>query len=147
MKKSEWNHQRYRIEVKSLFDKMYGGAINPLTPPYRYTVRLAKNREQDTGNNYLLIEWGKDGTFADAKLFGITVLVASAGLAFGLGSKGNLPVEVVVPGLIGTATALIGMVAGRKIRNRLSLEVFRRWVLSALIILGLVMVSRAAGLT
>ena len=78
---------------------------------------------------------------------GITVLVASAGLAFGLGSKGNLPVEVVVPGLIGTATALIGMVAGRKIRNRLSLEVFRRWVLSALIILGLVMVSRAAGLT
>jgi len=39
------------------------------------------------------------------------------------------------------------MVAGRKIRNRLSLEVFRRWVLSALIVLGLVMVSRAAGLT
>jgi uncharacterized protein len=78
---------------------------------------------------------------------GITVLVASAGLAFGLGAKGNLPLEVVVPGLIGTATAILGMIAGRKIRNRLSLEVFRRWVLSALIVLGLVMVSRAAGLT
>jgi len=78
---------------------------------------------------------------------GITVLVASAGLALGLGAKGNLPLEVVVPGLIGTSTAILGMVAGRKIRNRLSLEVFRRWVLSALIVLGLVMVSRAAGLT
>ena len=78
---------------------------------------------------------------------GITVLVASSGLALGLGAKGNLPVEVVVPGLIGTATAILGMVAGRKIRNRLSLEVFRRWVLSALIVLGLVMVSRTAGLT
>lgn len=77
MKKSEWNHQRYRIEVKSLFEQMYGGCINPLTPPYRYTVRLANNREQDTGNNYLLIEWGKDGTFADAKLFGITVLIGT----------------------------------------------------------------------
>ena len=78
---------------------------------------------------------------------GITVLVGSAGLAFGLGAKGNLPLEVVVPGLIGTVTAILGMIAGRKIRNRLSLEVFRRWVLSALIVLGLVMVSRAAGLT
>ncbi|CAN0598774.1 unnamed protein product, partial [Laminaria digitata] len=78
---------------------------------------------------------------------GITVLVASTGLAIGLGAKGSLPLGVVVPGLIGTATAILGMVAGRKIRNRLSLEVFRRWVLSALVVLGVVMVLRAVGLT
>lgn len=74
---------------------------------------------------------------------GITVLVSSAGLAAGLGANGNLPASVVIPGAIGTATAVLGMIAGRKIRNRLSLEVFRRWVLSALVVLGAVMVIRA----
>ena len=78
---------------------------------------------------------------------GVTVLVASVGLALGLGAKGSLPLGAAVPGLIGTATAILGMVAGRKIRNRLSLEVFRRWVLSALVLLGVVMVARATGLT
>ena len=78
---------------------------------------------------------------------GVTVLVASVGLAIGLGAKGSLPLGAAVPGLIGTATAIIGMVAGRRIRNRLSLEVFRRWVLSALVVLGVVMVARATGLT
>jgi len=74
---------------------------------------------------------------------GMTVLVSAAGLAIGLGAKGNLPVSVVLPGSIGTAMAILGMIAGRKIRNRLSLEVFRRWVLSGLTLLGLVMVIRA----
>jgi uncharacterized membrane protein YfcA len=78
---------------------------------------------------------------------GVTVLVASVGLAIGLGAKGSLPLGAAVPGLIGTATAILGMVAGRKIRNRMSLEVFRRWVLSALVVLGVVMVARATGLT
>jgi uncharacterized membrane protein YfcA len=78
---------------------------------------------------------------------GVTVLVASVGLAIGLGAKGSLPLGAAVPGLIGTATAILGMVAGRKIRNRMSLEVFRRWVLSALLVLGVVMVARATGLT
>ena len=71
------------------------------------------------------------------------MLVSSVGLAIGLGAKGSLPVSVVVPGIIGTVMAILGMIAGRKIRNRLSLEVFRRWVLSALVVLGLVMVVRA----
>ena len=117
--------------------------------PYLQSLKFASGRpgrEDDPtdptrANNETMI---KDALIQS---LGITVLVASAGLALGLGAKGNLPVEVVVPGLIGTATAILGMVAGRKIRNRLSLEVFRRWVLSALIVLGLVRVSRAAGLT
>jgi uncharacterized membrane protein YfcA len=50
-----------------------------------------------------------------------------------------------VPGLIGTATALIGMVTGRAIRNRMSLEIFRRWVLIGLVCLGLAMIARSVG--
>jgi uncharacterized membrane protein YfcA len=74
---------------------------------------------------------------------GVTVLVASIGLGLGLGARGELPPSVIAPGLIGTATALVGMVSGRAIRNRMSLEIFRRWVLVGLVGLGIVMVARA----
>ena len=46
-----------------------------------------------------------------------------------------------MPGIIGTVP--LGMVSGRAIRNRVSLEIFRRWVLIGLICLGVVMVAQA----
>ena len=76
---------------------------------------------------------------------GITVLVASIALAIGLNARGELPLAVALPGGIGTVTALVGMVAGRAIRNRMSLELFRRWVLIGLVGLGLAMIARALG--
>ena len=74
---------------------------------------------------------------------GITALVASIALAIGLRARGDLPVSVVLPGFIGTTTALIGMVLGRTVRNRMSLELFRRWVLIGLIGLGFSMILRS----
>jgi uncharacterized protein len=117
--------------------------------PYLQSLNFAQGRPGREGDPADPTRAIDETMIKDALIqsLGITVLVASAGLALGLGAKGNLPVEVVVPGLLGTATAILGMIAGRRIRNRLSLEVFRRWVLSALVVLGLVMVSRAAGLT
>ena len=50
---------------------------------------------------------------------GVTVLVASIGLALGLGARGELPLSVIALG-IGTITALAGMVSGRAIRNRVA---------------------------
>lgn len=76
---------------------------------------------------------------------GVTVLIASIALAIGLNARGELPLSVVVPGAIGTITALIGMVTGRAIRNRMSLEAFRRWVLIGLVCLGLAMIARSVG--
>lgn len=74
---------------------------------------------------------------------GITVLVASIALAIGLRARGDLPISVVLPGIIGTITALMGMVLGRIVRNRMSLELFRRWVLIGLIGLGISMIARS----
>jgi uncharacterized membrane protein YfcA len=74
---------------------------------------------------------------------GLTALVATMGLAIGLGLKGTLSPAVAVPGAAATASAFAGMTAGAAIRNRLSLEVFRRWVLIALVALGVMMVFRA----
>lgn len=117
--------------------------------PYLQSLNFASGRPGREDDNTDPTRAVDETMIKDALIqsLGITVLVASAGLAVGLGAKGSLPLTVIVPGLIGTATAILGMVAGRKIRNRLSLEVFRRWVLSALVVLGVVMVARAAGLT
>ena len=74
---------------------------------------------------------------------GLTALVATFGLALGLGVKGTLAPSVVLPGAMATLAAFAGMSAGAAVRNRLSLEVFRRWVLSGLLALGALMVIRA----
>jgi len=74
---------------------------------------------------------------------GLTALVATMGLALGLGVKGNLPVTTMVPGIAGTLAAFVGMTLGTAIRNKLSIEVFKRWVLVGLLFLGIAMVVRA----
>lgn len=74
---------------------------------------------------------------------GLTALVATFGLALGLGLKGSLSLSVVVPGVAATLAAFVGMSAGAAIRRRMSLEVFRRWVLIALLALGVLMVARS----
>lgn len=74
---------------------------------------------------------------------GLTALVATMGLALGLGVKGNLSPSILIPGGTATLAAFGGMAVGRAIRNRLPIEVFRRWVLAGLFALGVVMVIRA----
>tara|TARA_R110000868_G_scaffold99535_6_gene273929 strand:+ start:2126 stop:2941 length:816 start_codon:yes stop_codon:yes gene_type:complete len=113
--------------------------------PYLQSLNFAKGRRGQGAEPNDPTRATDETMIKDALIqsLGITVLVSSAGLAIGLGARGELPVSVVIPGTIGTAMAILGMVAGRRIRNRLSLEVFRRWVLSALVVLGAVMVVRA----
>lgn len=115
--------------------------------PYLQSLDFAKGRRGQGDDPTDPTRATDDTMMKDALIqsLGMTVLVSSLGLAIGLGAKGNLPVSVAVPGIIGTAMAILGMIAGRRIRNRLSLDVFRRWVLSALVVLGLVMVARALG--
>ena len=113
--------------------------------PYLQSLNFAKGRRGRGDEPNDPTRATDDTMIKDALIqsLGITVLVSSLGLAVGLGANGKLPVSVALPGVIGTAMAILGMIGGRKIRNRLSLEVFRRWVLSALVVLGLVMVVRA----
>jgi uncharacterized protein len=113
--------------------------------PYLQSLDFAKGRRGNGDEPDDPTRATDDTMIKDALIqsLGMTVLVSTLGLAAGLGANGNLPVSAAIPGVIGTAMAIAGMIAGRKIRNRLSLEVFRRWVLSALVILGLVMVVRA----
>ena len=115
--------------------------------PYLQSIDYAKGRpgcEDDPAD----VTRATDETMQKDALIqglGVTVLIASLALALGLNARGELPPSVIGPGLAGTATALAGMVTGRAIRNRMSLEIFRRWVLIGLVCLGLVMIARSVG--
>jgi len=74
---------------------------------------------------------------------GITALVASSALAFGLGLNGRLAPGIAVPGAIAVVAAFAGMYAGQALRAGASVEVFRRWVLIGLVALGGAMILRA----
>jgi uncharacterized membrane protein YfcA len=113
--------------------------------PYLQSVRWSSGRpgrEDDPGDPTRARD-EKMEKDALIQSLGLTALVATVGLALGLGSKGALPLGSAVPGIAGTLAAFFGMTAGAAIRDRLSLEVFRRWVLCALLALGVLMVVRA----
>lgn len=74
---------------------------------------------------------------------GIVALIATTALALGLGLNGSLKIEIVVPGSIAVLAAFAGMFMGRTLRARLSIEMFRRWILIGLIVLGGAMIVRA----
>lgn len=74
---------------------------------------------------------------------GIAALVATTALALGLGLNGSLEIHVVVPGFIAVFAAFAGMALGQTLRARLSVDMFRRWILIGLIALGGAMIIRA----
>lgn len=74
---------------------------------------------------------------------GMAALTASTALALGLGLNGSLEINVVTPGAIATVAAFGGMFLGQALRDRVSVDVFRRWVLIGLIALGVAMIVRA----
>ena len=74
---------------------------------------------------------------------GIAALVATSALALGLGLNGRLEPSVAIPGTIAVAAAFAGMFLGQAFRARVSVELFRRWVLIGLIGLGGMMIVRA----
>jgi len=83
---------------------------------------------------------GKD-EFVQA--IGIIALIASAALALGLGVNDSLDTDVLIPGSVAVVAAFGGMSMGQAIRARLSVEVFRYWILIGLAALGGMMIVRA----
>jgi len=68
---------------------------------------------------------------------GILFTLATVGLAVGLAGNGLVTTELGLLSLAGLIPALAGMVAGQKIRQRLSEAGFRRIFLSSVLVLGL----------
>ena len=73
---------------------------------------------------------------------GITAFTSAAALAMGLGLHGSLDTRDAMPAILAVVTAMAGMRLGQVLRSKLSLDVFRRWVLIGLFGLGASMVAR-----
>ncbi len=76
---------------------------------------------------------------------GLSFTVSTLALAVGLMATGQFKAAVATSSLLALLPALGGMFFGQRVRNWLKPEVFRRWFLVGLVILGTYMVVRAVG--
>jgi uncharacterized membrane protein YfcA len=74
---------------------------------------------------------------------GVFFTVATLALAFNLTSAGLITAATAAPGVIALAASFAGMFIGQAIRSRLQPDVFRRWFLVAMILLGLYIAGNA----
>src|SRR5207302_11101445 len=74
---------------------------------------------------------------------GVFFTVATVALAFNLTSAGLLSASTALPGAVAMAAAFTGMFIGQAVRSRMQPEVFRRWFLIAMILLGFYLAGTA----
>ena len=74
---------------------------------------------------------------------GVFFTVATVALAFNLTASGLLTAATALPGAVAMAASFAGMFIGQAVRSRMQPEVFRRWFLIAMILLGLYLAGSA----
>ena len=74
---------------------------------------------------------------------GVFFTVATLAQAFNLSAAGLLDKSTALPGVVALAASFTGMAAGQAVRTRLEPEMFRRWFLISMIILGIYLAGSA----
>ncbi|WP_213288883.1 sulfite exporter TauE/SafE family protein [Bradyrhizobium sp. sGM-13] len=74
---------------------------------------------------------------------GVFFTVATVALAFNLTTAGLLTAATALPGAVAMVASFTGMFIGQAVRNRMQPDVFRRWFLIAMILLGLYLAGSA----
>ncbi len=74
---------------------------------------------------------------------GVFFTVATLALAFSLSTAGLLTAATALPGAVAMAASFAGMFIGQAVRTRMQPDVFRRWFLIAMILLGLFLAGNA----
>jgi uncharacterized membrane protein YfcA len=74
---------------------------------------------------------------------GVFFTVATLALAFNLTSAGLLTAATALPGAVAMAASFAGMFIGQAVRSRMQPDIFRRWFLIAMILLGLYLAGSA----
>src|ERR1700716_3248500 len=74
---------------------------------------------------------------------GVFFTVATLALAFNLTSAGLLTAATAWPGAVAMAASFTGMFVGQAVRSRMQPDVFRRWFLIAMILLGIYLAGSA----
>lgn len=74
---------------------------------------------------------------------GVFFTVATLALGFNLTASGLLTAATALPGAVAMVASFAGMFIGQAVRTRMQPEVFRRWFLIAMILLGLYLAATA----
>lgn len=74
---------------------------------------------------------------------GVFFTVATLALAFNLTSAGLLTAATALPGAVAMVCAFAGMFIGQAVRSRMQPDVFRRWFLISMILLGIYLTGSA----
>jgi len=74
---------------------------------------------------------------------GVFFTVATLGLTINLTTSGLLTAATALPGAVAMACSFAGMFIGQAVRTRMQPDVFRRWFLIAMILLGLYLAGSA----
>ncbi|MHC2337468.1 sulfite exporter TauE/SafE family protein [Bradyrhizobium sp. USDA 4454] len=74
---------------------------------------------------------------------GVFFTTATVALAFNLTASGLLTAATALPGAVAMAASFIGMFIGQAVRTRMQPDVFRRWFLISMILLGLYLAGSA----
>jgi uncharacterized protein len=74
---------------------------------------------------------------------GVFFTTATVALAFNLTASGLMTAATALPGAVAMAASFAGMFFGQAVRTRMQPDVFRRWFLIAMILLGLYLAASA----
>ena len=74
---------------------------------------------------------------------GLSFTVSTIALGLALGTRGVFGWDLGFASLLALVSAVIGMFAGQRLRRRIQPEIFRRWFLISLVVLGVYMIVRA----
>ncbi|WGS21794.1 MULTISPECIES: sulfite exporter TauE/SafE family protein [unclassified Bradyrhizobium] len=74
---------------------------------------------------------------------GVFFTTATVALAFNLTASGLLTAATALPGAVAMAASFVGMFIGQTVRSRMEPEVFRRWFLISMILLGIYLAGSA----
>ena len=74
---------------------------------------------------------------------GVFFTIATVALAFNLTAAGLLTAATALPGAVAMVASFAGMFIGQAVRTRMQPDVFRRWFLIAMILLGLYLAGSA----
>jgi uncharacterized protein len=74
---------------------------------------------------------------------GVFFTVATLALAFNLTSAGLLTAATALPGAVAMVASFAGMFIGQAVRSRMHPDIFRRWFLIAMILLGIYLAASA----
>ncbi|WP_050630622.1 sulfite exporter TauE/SafE family protein [Bradyrhizobium viridifuturi] len=74
---------------------------------------------------------------------GVFFTTATLALAFNLTASGLLTVATALPGAVAMVASFIGMFVGQAVRTRMQPDVFRRWFLISMILLGIYLAGSA----